>query len=71
MPDKEKQIKKLAGQAERFATHPNLPVVDVLEQIGENLARIAEKETPEKDVQKVELMGAEIITIQGKQGEKI
>jgi hypothetical protein len=50
-----------------------IPLLDVLENIESALKAIAEKETPKMempDTHKVEIQGAEVVTLQGKPGEK-
>lgn len=60
--------KKLLEYASKAEIDKLLPFFDVLEEIRDSLKVIAEKETPEKH--KVELLGAELVTIKGEKGDK-
>lgn len=61
------KLKKLEDFASKTDIHANLPVVEELQGIREAL----EKEKPKRpEVQKVELVGAEFVTIKGEKGDK-
>lgn len=64
------KLESLKKFLEKSDISPNLPLIDVLEEIRDILKEVSSKETPETpDVQKMEIQGAEIITIKGKEGE--
>lgn len=64
------QQNKLVKIAE-FLDNKDFSYFEKLEEIADNLKKIAEKETPEMpETHKVELMGAEVVTIKGEKGDK-
>lgn len=77
MSDKKLQDDMLTTFSEKTDFHPNLPIVEELQSINENLKNISEKETPEPpEIQKVqfmnensELAGAFFSLLKGKDGK--
>ncbi len=73
MDEETKQkLEKFTDFLDKVSVHDSLPVFEELQQINESLKTIAKKETPimeMPEVQKVEIEGAEIITIKGDKGD--
>ena len=79
--EQKNKLEKMANNMDKMAIHANLPIVDELSEVNEhlegiheNLKMMAEKPMPEMpkmempEKHKVEIMGAELVTIKGEQG---
>ena len=63
------KLQKVSDFLEKTEVSQLLPFADLLEEIRDTLKLIADKERTEMKVQKVEFMGAEVVTIKGKDGQ--
>ena len=76
--EQKNKLEKMAQNMDKMAIHANLPIVDELSEVNEhlegiheNLKMMAEKPMPKMEMpekHKVEIMGAELVTIKGEQG---
>lgn len=73
----QQQKENLQDFAKKVDVHPNLPVVEVLQNIASLLKEIVDKEAPESPElpefptkMDVEVKGAELVTIKGEKGDK-
>src|SRR3990167_6546400 len=71
------KLKGIADFAEKSDISPNLPMFEVLQSIDKSLKIISQKEIPEMpkmempDTHKVEIAGAELVTIKGEPGKDL
>lgn len=67
-----RDLKRLKDFAEKSDVHENLPLYDKLGEIAEHLKAIAEKENSADlpEVQKIQVEGAELVSIKGEKGDR-